>query len=156
MKRIYTALALLAAAGISVSAQAYKSVAVNLADGGKVEVNLADDLSATFDNDNLLITGGGQDVAVLRSEIKSFTFSEKEFSGIGNVSADGSAPVISGGSMVFSDLPAGSLVAVYTADGALVSQAAVNGAYTLDLSAMPAGTVIVNVNGVAYKIATRK
>ncbi|MDE6126312.1 MAG: hypothetical protein K2G30_05080 [Muribaculaceae bacterium] len=156
MKRIYTALALLAAAGISVSAQAYKSVAVNLADGGKVEVNLADDLSATFDNDNLLITGGGQDVAVLRSTIKSFTFSEKEFSGIDNVSADGSAPVISGGSMVFSDLPAGSLVAVYTADGALVSQAAVNGAYTLYLSALPAGTVIVNVNGVAYKIATRK
>lgn len=156
MKRIYSALALFVAAGLCVSAQAFKSVAVNLADGSKTEVNLSDDLSAVFDDENLVITGSDQDIAVPRSQIKSFTFSEKEYSGIDRVNGDASAPVLVGGSMVFSDLPEGSVVAVYTANGALVSQAAVKGAYTLDLSTLPAGTILVNVNGVAYKIAVKK
>ncbi len=155
MKRIYSALALFAAAGLCLSAQSYKSVAVNLADGSKTEVNLSDDLSAAFDDENLVITGGDQNISVLRSSIKSFTFSEKAYSGIEQVDGGASAPVLVGDSMVFSGLPDGSVVAVYPANGALVSQAAVKGAYTLDLSTLPAGTVLVNVNGVAYKIAIK-
>ncbi len=85
MKRIYSALALFAAAGLCLSAQSYKSVAVNLADGSKTEVNLSDDLSAAFDDENLVITGGDQNISVLRSSIKSFTFSEKAYSGIEQV-----------------------------------------------------------------------
>lgn len=157
MKRIYNALALLAVAGLSVSAQTYKSLAVNLVSGGRVEVNLADDLSATFDDFNLLIEGGDRNVTVSRSDIKSFAFSENPASGIGAITADGAAPVIAGGSMVFSDLPAGAVVAVYAVNGVLLSQTEVDGgSYTLDLSALPSGTFIVSVNGVAYKIATGK
>lgn len=157
MKRIYIALALFAVAGLSVSALTYKSVAVNLVSGGSVEVNLSDDLSATFDEYNLLITDGDRNVTVSRSDIKSFSFSENPASGIGNIAADGAAPVIVGGSMVFSDLPAGAVVAVYAVNGALLSQAEVDGgSYTLDLSTLPSGTFVVSVNGVAYKIATGK
>lgn len=147
---------MLAAVGLCSAAQAYKSVSVNLVDGSKVEVNLTDGLSATFDDENLLITGIDNDIAVLRSSIKSFAFSEDEYSGVDCVKGDVSGPALIGGTMVFSDLPEGSFAAVYAANGALVSQAAVSGSYTLDLSTLPAGTAIVNVNGVAYKIAIRK
>ncbi len=156
MKKIYTALALLAAVGLGSGAQTFKSVAVNLKDGSKVEINLTDDLSATFDEENLLVTAGDQDVAVPRGTIESFTFSDKAFSGIDTPQADGAAPVVSGGNLVFGNLPEGSRVEVYSISGALVSEVVVSGEYTLGLDTLPAGAVVVKVNGVAYKIAARR
>lgn len=41
------------AIGLCSWAQTYKSVAVNLTDGTKTEVNLTDDLTAMFDEENL-------------------------------------------------------------------------------------------------------
>lgn len=154
MKHFYTAIAMLAMS-LCASAEGYRSVAVNLADGSKVEINLADELSASFDDENFIITGGEQDVTVPRSSIQSFTFSTKEISGIDEVGADVAAPVISGGMMNFTGLPAGSVVAVYTPAGVLLRSEQAEGDYSLELSTLPAGTVIVKVNNVAFKIATR-
>ncbi len=156
MKKIYTLIALLAASGLVSQAQTFKSVAVNLKDGSKVEINLADDLSATFDNENLFITTGDQDISVLRSQIESFIFSDQAISGLDEVTDSGHEPVITGGSMVFGDLPDGSRIEVYTIAGSLVSEAVASGTYTLGLDTLPSGALIVKVNGVAYKIAARK
>ncbi len=144
----------MAAVSFGASAEGYRSVAVNIIDGSKVEINLADDLTAAFDEENLLIASDGQDVAIPRATIKSFTFSDKEVVGLDQVSA-GAAPVVSGGKMIFTELPAGSVVAVYNTAGALLTEQKASGDFTLDLSTLPAQTVIVNVNGVAYKIATK-
>lgn len=157
MKKIYSALAIFVAAGLCVSAQVFKSVTVNLAGGSKTGVNLSDELVVVFNDEYLVITGGEQEVSVPRAQIESFTFSETEYSGIDRVNVDPeSAPVMHGGSISFSSLPDGSSVAVYTANGALVSQATVTGSYSIDLSTLPVGTLLVNVNGVAYKIAVKK
>lgn len=153
MKKIYTAVTMLAAIGLGLSAQAYKSVAVNLKDGGKVEINLTDDLSATFDEENLLVTAADREVEVPRNTIQSFTFST--VAGIDGTEADGVVPVLTGDNLAFGNLPEGSTVEVYTVAGVLLSKVAVAGEYTLPLETLPTGTVVVNVNGVAYKIATR-
>ena len=147
MKKIYTALALLAAVGLGSGAQTFKSVAVTLQGGSEVEMKLTE---------NLLVTAGDQDVAVPRGTIESFTFSDKAFSGIDTPQADGAAPVVAGGNLVFGNLPGGSRVEVYSISGALVSEVVVSGEYTLGLDTLPAGAVVVKVNGVAYKIAARR
>lgn len=154
MKHFFTAIAMLAMS-LCASAEGYRSVAVNLADGSKVEINLADKLSASFDDENFIITGGTQDVTVPRADIKSFTFSTQEISGVDEVGADTAAPVISDGKMSFSDLPAASVVTVYNPAGALLLSEKAEGDYSLELSKLPAGTVIVKVNNVVFKIATR-
>lgn len=58
--------------------------------------------------------------------------------------------------MTFGNLPEGSVIAVYVVNGALLSQVTVSGNYVLSLSSLPGGTVIVNVNGISYKIALTK
>ena len=144
------------AISLCATAAAYRSVAVNLTDGSKVEINLTDELSATFDDENLVVSGAGEDVTVPRANIQSFSFSTKEVSGIGSVGADSDAPVISGGVMTFDNLPAGTVVSVYNMAGMLLRSEQVGGAYTLDLNSLTASPVIVTVNDVVYKIATKK
>ena len=113
-------------------------------------------MNASFTKDNFVISGGENDIKVSRADIKSFTFHEAARDGIESVGADNAAPVIDGDSMTFGNLPEGSVIAVYAVNGALLSQATVSGDYVLSLSALPASTVIVNVNGISYKIALTK
>lgn len=156
MKKIFSAIALLAAVASGSAAPGYHAMRVNLNDGSNVEVNLASEMNASFTKDNFVISGGENDIKVPRADIKSFTFHEASRDGIENVGTDNAAPVIDGDSMTFGNLPEGSVIAVYAVNGALLSQATVSGNYVLSLSALPAGTVIVNVNGISYKIALTK
>ncbi len=153
MKQFYLALAM-SAISLFASAQAYRSIAVNLTDGSKVDINLSDEFSASFTDDAFVVTGGKTDITVPRLIIKSFTFST-EVAGIEEVAADDTKPVISGDNMIFNNLPEGSVVAVYDMAGALLFSEKASGSYTLSLSAISASPVIVNVNQVAYKIATK-
>ena len=153
MKHFYVAVALLAAS-FCASAQAYRSVAVNLKDNTKVEINLTDDFTATFEEGNFVVSGVDTDITVPAAKIKSFSFS-KDVAGLGNVAADTEAPVFNGDSMMFNNLPEGSVVEVYNLAGALLFSEHVSGSYTLDLSTLTASPVIVKVNQVAYKIATK-
>ena len=156
MKKIFSSLALLAAVASGSAAPGYHSLTVNLNNGSTVEVNLAAEMKASFTKENFVISGGENDIKVPRTDIASFTFNEAAFDGIEAVGADTAAPVIDGDNMMFGNLPEGSVVAVYAVNGVLLSQATVSGSYVLSLSTLPAGTVIVNVNGISYKIALTK
>ncbi len=151
MKQLYTVLALLALS-FSASAEGYRSVAVNLKDGSKVEISLSDDFSAYFNDTDLIVDDGHQNITVQRGTIKSFTFSTK--TGVESIDNDVTAPVISGGIMSFTNLPSATVVSVYDITGALLWQEHASGDYTVDLSKFHANVVIVKVNQVAYKIAT--
>lgn len=156
MKKIFSAIALLAAVASGSAAPGYHSMRVNLNDGSNVEVSLAAEMNASFTKDNFVISGGENDIKVPRADIQSFTFHEAASDGIENVGADNAAPVIDGDSMTFGNLPEGSVIAVYAVNGALLSQVTVSGNYVLSLSSLPGGTVIVNANGISYKIALTK
>lgn len=153
MKQFYTALAFMAMT-LFASAESYRSVAVNLTDGSKVEINLTDELSASFSETNLVVTGGDRDVSVPRSSIKSFTFSTK--TGIESADATNYTPEISGGVMRFTNLPESTVISAYDIKGALLFQTVTSGEYTLDLTETGSTAVIVKVNETAYKIATTR
>lgn len=154
MKHFYVAFAMLAMS-LFASAEAYRSVAVNLTDGSKVEINLTDEFSASFTDGEFVVTGVAADITVPRAQIKSFTFSTKQYTGVEEVATDGTEPVFSGNNMIFNNLPEGSVIAVYNMAGALLLSETASGTYTLDLSTISTSPVIVTVNKVAYKIATK-
>ncbi|MCM1110773.1 MAG: T9SS type A sorting domain-containing protein [Clostridium sp.] len=151
MKRIYTA-CLLAAAALSASAAGYRSLAVNQTDGTDVTIELTDEMSAWFEEGMFMVFGTSTEVSVPQTNIKSFTFSET--SSLATVAAD--ALVLEGGKMTFTNLPAGSVATVVNAAGQLVDSARPEGSWELDLAGYPAGVYMVTVNGVTYKIATKK
>ena len=134
-------------------ADGYRSVAINLNDGTKVEVNLTDQLEASFQKDNLVVTGVDADVKVPKSAISSFTFSK--LTGIGSVSAGSAAPVVEGGSLVFGELPDGTVVTVCSQNGQVISSATVSGFYSVSMASLPQGVVLVSVGGVTYKIVVK-
>ncbi|MDE6248889.1 MAG: hypothetical protein K2M72_01550 [Paramuribaculum sp.] len=150
MTKFYTALALFGALAFGANAEGYRFVAISLANGNQVAISLTDDLTASFTATNLVVEDGNQTIEVPRKNIESFTFSKT--SGINEVTADAPASHIEGGAMVFSSLPEGSVIEVYTVAGVLVHSAVASGDYRFDLGGVT-GTLIVNVNGVAYKIA---
>ena len=153
MKKLYTAVVMLGAVALGAQAEAYRSVAINLANGNKVEINLTDELTAAFTPTNLVVEDGTSTVEVPRKDIRSFTFQES--AGIADVTAQAPSQRIEGGAMIFTGLPADSKIEVYTVAGVLIDSAVATGEYRFDLSGVN-GALIVNVNGVAYKIAANR
>ncbi|MBD5213387.1 MAG: T9SS type A sorting domain-containing protein [Bacteroidales bacterium] len=154
MKHFYTVIAT-AAISLCAYAGAYRSVDVNLLNGSSVKINLADNLSATFEGDSLLVTGGKKDVKIACAAIKSFAFSTEEAAGIDQIGADIAAPVIDGTNLTFNGLPEGSVVEVYNMSGMQLMRQTAAGTFTVDLTDFTAPIVIVKVNNVAFKIATK-
>lgn len=153
MKIIYS-IAGMALCALSMSAaDNYRSVAISLNDGSKVEIHLTDELSASFNEENLVVTGIDADVTVPKAKIKSFSFST--VSALEAVETGENAPRVEGGELVFDALPANSTVAVYNAAGQLVSSAKVAGKYSVSLAGIPKGVALVNVNGLTYKIVVK-
>lgn len=151
MKQLYALLAILALS-FSASADGYRSVAVNLNDGSKVEISLSDDFSAYFNETDLVVDDGHQNITIQRGSIKSFSFSTK--TGVESINNDITAPVVSDGIMSFSNLPVATDVSVYNITGALLWHEKASGDYFINLSKFHSNVVIVKVNQVAYKIAT--
>ena len=155
MKHFYTAVAMLAMS-LCASADDYYSVAVNLTDGTQVTIDLSEKLSAMFTDEDFVITGGDADLKVPRTQIKSFKFSTDP-SAVSDINADATAPVVAGNTMTFTDLPEGSTITVFDMGGKLLLSTVAGGSYTLDLSTVATSSpVIVKVNNVAYKFATKK
>lgn len=158
MEKIYSALLAMAlATAPAIADSGYRSLVVSQHDGSKVAVNLTDDLSAQFVDGMFVVTGSEADLSVEQSKIASFEFLTT--TGIHDAAVDGSAaPVVSGGSLLLTALPAGSSVAVYAVSGTKVAGAELpaGGDYSLPLATLAPGVYLVNVNGVTYKIATRK
>lgn len=156
MKKLHTVLAFVTLALFGSSAQSYRSVAVNLNDGSNVEINLSDNLSATFSEDALILSNGDQEVSVPRNNIKSFTFSKDPYSGISEIESEKNSPTLIGANMVFDCLPENSKITVYDLAGVVLKEDIASGFYSIDLSEFTSGPVIVKVNGISYKIAVKQ
>lgn len=153
MKILYPVIGMALCALSMSAADGYRSIAVNLTDGTKVEVDLANSLQAAFIDDAFIITGAGADVAVPKTKIQSFTFSKT--TGIDGAVDAGQAPRLEGGCLNFYALAENTAVTVCNASGQVVSEACVSGNYSISLSELPRGVVFVNVNGLTYKIVVK-
>lgn len=153
MKILYLLIVMVLGVPFMSVADSYRSVAINLTDGTTVEVNLTDDLTASFDRENMFVTGADADITVPKTQIKSFVFNKE--ASLATVGADSTAPRIDGGNLVFDTLPANSELAFYDAAGRLLSSRRASGRYVVAFSELPKGVVLLNVNGVTYKIAVK-
>ena len=76
---------------------------------------------------------------------------------VNNIMADNNAMLFNGDAIVFPALEAGSNIAVYAANGALVINKTVSsaGEYAFPISSLSQGVYMVNVNGKTYKIVKK-
>lgn len=155
MKHFCTTLALLLAVVFAAGAQGFRSVAVNLKNGTKLEVNLSQDMKAFFSEGQLFIQGEDTDVSVLQQLIESFVFSSEE-SSLSELDAADIRSEVAGGCLNLYNLPEGSVVTVFNVAGAVVLSEQAAGQWSVALSELPSGVAVVKVNEVSFKIATRK
>ena len=153
-KRLLAVAAAVAAFSGAASAGVYNVLNVNLNDGTTTAIALTDDLRVSFNETHLIATGSLANVSVDRSKIVYFTHSYDANVGVNEIAA-GSEASFNGNSISFSNLPAGSVVRVFSIGGALVREAAAEGDYTLSLDELASGNYIVNVNNMSYKINIR-
>ena len=117
-----------------------------------MEVVLVSDLKLSFTDTELVAKGTNVELTVPRESIVKFVHTPNQ-AGIDVVTAGGMT--LSGNTLSFDSLPAGSVVNVYIASGIQVRSLKAEGAVEIDLDGLTAGVYVVNVNGVSYKVSVQ-
>ena len=144
--------AIAACSAFITNAAGYDKLNVHLTDGTTMEVVLVSDLKLSFTDTELVAKGTNVELTVPRESIVKFVHTPNQ-AGIDVVTAGGMT--LSGNTLSFDSLSAGSVVNVYTASGIQVRSLTAEGAVEIDLDGLTAGVYVVNVNGVSYKISVQ-
>lgn len=150
MKKIL--LLCLVAVSAFVCRAAYSHVVLHMTDGTSTEIVLCDDLELSFTDTELVAKGGGADVTVARKQIDKVTHTYT--SAVEDAMAAASFS-FSGNTLRFGNLPAGTIVNVFSAAGALVRTADAEGDFELSLDDLTAGAYVVSANGMSYKVIVK-
>lgn len=155
MKQILTTM-LLAVVCLGLSAEGWQRLTVGLTDGSELAIGLSDDLTVTFDADDLVATDLHRTVRVPRTQIASFSHgTEPVTDGVSNP-ADGVSAMRRGNEMVFNGLPQDAEVAIFDMGGiCMMHTRAQQGTCTLDLSTLTPGTYAVTASSITCKITVR-
>lgn len=154
-QKLMLAMFLLTVGVSTVLADGYRSVLVSLKSGDVAQINLSENLTTTFSGTTVVFRSENFRVSYPSGDVVGFTFDESV--GIDGVKADAEGMQWQDGTLVFSKLPEGASVQVFSADGrCLVSEKANGGAYTLHLNRLGAGNYVVKVNGMSHKITLGK
>lgn len=153
MKILYPLIGMVLCASSMNAADGYRTLNVSLNDGSKVEVELSEKLCAMFVDDDFVITGGDAEITVPKAKIESFSFAKE--AGVGAVGTDSAAPRFEGGSLRFDSLPVNSVVTVSNLYGQILARTTASGSYSMALNTLSKGVILVNVNGLTYKIAVK-
>ena len=150
-QKLMLAMFLLTVGVSTMLADGYRSVLVSLKNGDVAQINLSEGLTTTFSGTSVVFRSESFRVSYPSGDVVGFTFDESV--GIDGVKADAEGMQWQDGTLVFSKLPEGANVQVFSADGrCLVSEKANGGAYTLHLNRLGAGNYVVKVNGMSHKI----
>ena len=136
-------------------AQEYNNVVVTLTDGTSRTISLSEKPIVTIANGKLVIKTDMSTTEFDRANVARFNF-VSDLVGIDEISSDDNEVIKDGDNLYFSNLPENSLIKIYTADGSLVKNMTVSGAYKISLADFSAGVYIVSVNGVSTKIAVTR
>ena len=127
------------------------------ADGHKTYYELAELPKTTFTKHDIVITAGDVSVTYPRREVLRYTY-ETDVTGIVSVTHSGIVRVgQQGDDLMFQNLPAGSQIRMFAADGKHVATITADGgsAVRVSLSAYPSGVYIVKANDATYKVIRR-
>ncbi len=155
LKKLMMTATLFAASAGFAEARDYNTLVVNLTDGSHVDVLITGDLQVSFNLYELVAVSDKVDVKIPRDKISHFTHVYDEEASVGDLDVVGEAPVQNGNVLSFKHLPEGSSVRVFNVAGVLMMDEKASGEYDLSLDGFAAGTYIVNVNTMSYKIHIR-
>ncbi len=101
-----------------------------------------------------MTTADEQPVVFELDDVASIDFPGAQ-SGVGSTDAPaaGITVAVSGSAVTFGNIPAGSMVEVFSASGAAVKALRASGNLTLDRSELPSGVYIVRINNFVTKVA---
>ena len=136
----------------------WQSLIVELRDQDPVILDLSDMLTISMDDEAFTISDEGYIMEFRRDEIVSFKHSARPFNvmtGIEHPDTDSDIHNIRlcGNKVVFSGFPLSAVFRIYSIDGTFShSREILAGYYEYDLSELPSGVYILNVDGVSCKI----
>jgi hypothetical protein len=128
---------------------------VSAKDGTKTTFALADEPRVSCKDGKLEIVNKGTTFSLNLADVRNYAFLENS-TGIVEVEKERNLRM-ENGSVVFHDLPSGSMVSAYMQDGRQVKEckADANGTAVVDLSSLPKGIVILHSNKTDIKIINR-
>ncbi len=154
MRKQFLLFALLVAAVFSAGA-AEVALRVTGIDGGESVFLLDRQPEVAFLAGKLQVTTADEQPVVFElDDVASIDFPGAQ-SGVGSTDAPaaGITVAVSGSAVTFGNIPAGSMVEVFSASGAAVKALRASGNLTLDRSELPSGVYIVRINNFVTKVA---
>ncbi len=158
MKKITTTLVSVVCAMFfgTMSANAYKSIVINKADNTNIMVLIESTMTTSIAEGNLIVTSSKGDVILPVAEVKNWTFSTDEdsenlWTDLEKIDGDATCVQLRD-KIVLNNLPDGSQIALFTANGKQICTASVNGSYELSLNDLPKGVYLLNYNRQTIKI----
>lgn len=123
-------------------------------DGTKVDYYLNGNPKITFTDTHAVISSNGVEVNYPLQEIERITYGENAMTALNDIEGGVGDFNFDGNTLLFHEIEAGTVVSVYSLNGALLLKDAVGktGRYALELSGIPTGIYLVNINGATYKI----
>lgn len=156
--RFFYLMALLLGTGLCVSAAVEDAVVVEMTDGAKKYIRMADSPRVYVTDTNIKVTSTGSDIELPRKEVRAWTFGEYDFDAadIGLTSTDSPTAVTAGRTVTLGGLAPGSEGRLYDADGRLVDYASASSEGTMTLTTPASGAYVVKADGITFKSIIRK
>lgn len=125
--------------------------------GTKVAYALTEEPKVTFTETDMVITAKGVEVNYSLENMARFTYESNDESTSINLNTDKECFKLNGETLLFPSLSAKSTIYIYSADGKLFFKKTIQtaGEYSFPLSSLSAGTYLVTVNGITYKIVKK-
>lgn len=132
---------------------------ISLSDGSESKFSLADNPLITFNNDTLVVSCAGDDIAVGIDGVKNYHFVVEQVTTAierptVQPNGDDIRPTIAFGEAKFNGLKAGTRIMVYSVEGKAITTvtATTDGQATVDLRSLPKGIYILRTPAKSFKI----
>lgn len=155
--RLFSLCVILTGARSSHAEDLKQALMLELTDGSCVAYYLETRPKVSFNGTDLVLSASDVEVSYPFDKVRKYTFEMADPSSVSSPSGDGSSVQVLAEGVRFSGLPAGSEVAVYTADGRKVSslRADADGSCRVSLSTMPAGVYVISYGKCNLKMMKR-
>lgn len=155
--RFTYSLALLLPAFFCASAAIEDAVVVNMTDGSKKYIRLADDPRMSVGDTVLSIVSSASEIELRRNDVRGWTFGEYDFeAGVASTEVTGPSAFTSGRSIALGGLAPGSEARLFDTEGRLVGISKASSDGSAVIHAPAPGTYIVAADGITFKTIIRK
>ena len=135
---------------VYVAANSYNQIILTYHDGDIATVNIEPDTRLRFDAENILLSSDIANLSFPISDVKKFTYGFS--AGVEPIGGDDIGVSFSGNTLSLSDLPDGSMVAVYSLNGTLVKSLRCTETASINLEPLSPDIYLLRINDMTIKI----